>query len=83
MKYFIALLVVAIGVAVVCAEHEELYELVREIAQDSPRFHAKRCINKFKSNICGGLVTQESCARSDSRMGKFALKFCRFMCGNC
>nr|VFR03702.1 mRNA [Oulactis sp. MM-2018]VFR03703.1 mRNA [Oulactis sp. MM-2018] len=79
MKSMVIVFVVLLGVAMISANEQELLDILRDSMSD-PR---RGCVNKYKSNICGKLVTPMNCINQKTRMGKFARNYCQFMCGLC
>ncbi|KXJ21172.1 U-actitoxin-Avd8e [Exaiptasia diaphana] len=57
-------------------------EILRENLHDQ-EYNSPACSDKYRSNICGMVVNQDHCMKSKSRMGKFAAKNCKRMCGFC
>nr|ATY39983.1 U-actitoxin-Nan8a [Nemanthus annamensis] len=85
MKYLAVLFIALLGVVMISGSvmEDDLYELVREFANDpAPRHGRNGCVNRFAKNICGDLVSQKNC-RAASRMGRFARQHCQFLCGLC
>nr|P0DMZ3.1 RecName: Full=U-actitoxin-Avd8a; Short=U-AITX-Avd8a; AltName: Full=Avtx-1; Flags: Precursor [Anemonia viridis] len=79
MKSLVIVFVVLLGVAMISANEEELLAILQDQRNDA----RGGCMNRYKSNICGTLVTPMNCIAPRTRMGKFARKFCQFMCGIC
>ncbi|XP_031556600.1 U-actitoxin-Avd8a-like [Actinia tenebrosa] len=79
MKSMVIVFVVLLGVAMISANEQELLSILRDEREDA----RSGCVNNYKKNICGKLVTPLNCIAPKTRMGKFARSYCQYMCGLC
>ncbi|XP_031560390.1 U-actitoxin-Avd8e-like [Actinia tenebrosa] len=81
LRMLVLLLIGTVLMCQVCADSELLEEiLTAHMNEDMPE---KRCTNRYKSNICGSVISPSDCMRKKSRMGKFARSYCKQLCGMC
>ncbi|XP_032230999.1 protein Class8-like [Nematostella vectensis] len=75
------LVVLLIGAVLLCSANAFLDELLAESVNDMTDKRA--CFDKYKSNICGGVISPAHCVRRSGRMAKFAKENCAHFCGFC
>nr|P0DMZ7.1 RecName: Full=U-actitoxin-Avd8e; Short=U-AITX-Avd8e; AltName: Full=Avtx-5; Flags: Precursor [Anemonia viridis] len=80
-RTLVLLLIGAVLMCQVSADSELLNEiLAAHMEEDMPE---KRCIDRYRSNICGSVIRPLDCTRRKSRMGRFARTNCKKLCGFC
>ncbi|XP_032231032.1 protein Class8-like [Nematostella vectensis] len=78
MRTLIVLLVAAV---LLCQTNAFLEEMLNEYRSDE--IQQRGCADKYKSNICGNVITAAHCVRRSGRMAKFAKANCAHFCGLC